>query len=321
MMESLEPRMLMAAGAIFSTNSVKRLYNEVIGAEPSGSRVIRYKNVTNKSVTIPAGGVIVSGAQANEYKIISNFTLPRGLKPGVAIKFSLVFNPPANETAGIKTGLFTVLTTRDTSKSVRLRGIATTGLGGSNEPSLQRILDLYQIPDNVGDSDPTTDALDVPPVTPNSALNIQTLQKAGAGNVTAYPIAAFVQVVNPSLDFGYYTNSNANDKTQLFTLANTDAQSVNPNATGSITFNPGATPFGLYVTYPGVPQTSYSESALNTWEPTVADRRKALFYPLKNKDGSLVPNSYVVAFEDLTASVGVDYQDGVFIIQNVKPAS
>ena len=243
--------------------------------------------------------------------------------PAASIKFSITFQPPNGETAGIKTGLLTVYTTRGQSKSVRLRGIATTGTGGSNEPSLQRILDLYQIPDNVGDADPTTDDFPDPPATPNDQLNIETLQKAGPGVVTAFPIAAFIQVVNPiSLDFGYYTGlTDSTGQHQLSTLADTDAQSVNPNPTGSITFDPGSTPFGLYVTYPGLSRTSFSQSEFNIWETNSAARTKARFYPLKNKDGTLVPNSYVVAFEDLTKAIGEDFQDGVYIIQNVEPST
>ena len=82
-MEGLESRTLLAA--VFSLNSVKRLYNEVIGGAASGSRVVRYKNVSTKSQTIPSGGVVISGANASEYKIISGYTLPRGLKPGAII--------------------------------------------------------------------------------------------------------------------------------------------------------------------------------------------------------------------------------------------
>lgn len=318
MMENLEGRTLMAA--IFSTNSVKRLYNEVIGGAQSGSRVVRYKNVSSVSQTIPAGGITISGANASDYRIISSYTLPRGLKPGASIKFSLVFDPKSGASAGIKTGLLTVQTTRGDSKSVRLRGIATTGLGGSNEPSLQRIMDLYQYPVNVGDSDAASNALDEPPVTPNSALNIQRLTKAGAGVVTAYPIAAFIQVLDPSLYFGYYNGTDGSSKHQLFTLADTDAQTVNPNATGSLTFDPGSASFGLYTTFPGLSRTVYSQSSLNTFETDSSARSKTRFFPLKNKDGSTVANSYIVAVEDLEANIGVDFQDGVFVIQNVKPA-
>ena len=313
MIERLEKRVLYAA--IFSTNSVKRLYTDPIGGDPTGSRVVRYKNVTTKSVTIPEGGVVISGAHAQHYRIISNYTLPRGLKPGASIKFSIVFDPPQGEDPGIKTGLLTVLTTTGASKSVRLRGIATTGIGGANEPSLQRVLELFQYRVAVGDSDSSTNALDIPPVTPNDELDIESLVKAGPGPVTVFPIASYIQVVNPSLRFGYYTPGNASAKTELFTLADTDAQSVNPNATGTITFDPGSTSFGLYATYPGLSRTAYTESALNTWESTIANRRKARFYPVRNKDHSIDPNSYLIAFEDLDS--GEDFNDGVFIIKNV----
>jgi len=207
---------------------------------------------------------------------------------------------------------------------VRLRGIATTGIGGSNEPSLQRILDLYQNPIHVGDSDSTTDPLDQPPLQPNDEVSVQKLQKAGPGEVEAYPIAAYVQVINPSIRFGWYPSLNSSAKNELFTLSDADAQSVNPNAVGAITFDPGAGAFGLYTTYPGLKnadnsvRTSYSEDSLNVWESTVANRRKARFYPLKNKDGTVTANAYVVAFEDL--DTGEDFQDGVYLIFNVKPA-
>lgn len=315
--ESLESRQLLAA--IFSTNSVRRLYTEPIGGDASGSRVVRYKNVTSKSLTIPAGGVVVGGGQASEFKIISNFTLPRGLKPGASIKFSIVFDPPTGETAGIKTGLLTVLTTTGASKSVRLRGIATTGIGGANEPSLQRVLDLYQMPIKVGDSDSSTNQLDEPPLTPNDELDIQRFKKAGAGVVEAYPIAAYVQVVDPAIQFGWYKSGQTNTETELFHLDSTDAQSVNPNAIGSITFDPGSSTFGLYETFPGLGHMTFSEDSLNTWEPSSADRHKVRFYPLKNKDGTTTPNAYVMAFEDLAAP-GVDYQDGIFLMFNVTPA-
>ena len=322
MIESLERRVLMAA--VFSTNSVRRLYNEPLGGDPSGSRVVRYKNVTSKSVTIPAGGVTVSGANASQFKIINAFTLPRGLRPGASIKFSIVFDPPSSTAAGIKTGLLTVLTTTGASKSVRLRGLATTGVGGTNEPSLQRIFDLYQMPLRTGDSNPGNNLLDLATgaKSPDEVV-VQKLKKAGSGLVTAYPIAAFAPQTTPSLDFGYYSAGNATAKTQLFALNATDAQSVNPNAVGSITFDPGLSAFGIYAMFPsiknsdGSQRTAFSEDSLNTWDSNTNNRHKARFYPLKSKDGTVTPNAYVVGFEDL--DVQPDFQDVVMVIMNVKP--
>ena len=51
--------------------------------------------------------------------------------------------------------------------NVNLRGLTTAGTGGNNEPSLQRILQLYQINDNVGTSDAsqTRNWFTTPPLT------------------------------------------------------------------------------------------------------------------------------------------------------------
>src|SRR5207302_5585200 len=104
----------------------------------------------------------------------------------------------------------------------------------------------------------------------------------------------------------------------------TDAQSVNPNAVGSITFDPGSSTFGLYATFPSIKnadnsqRTAFSEDALNTWDANASNRRKARFFPLKSKDGTVTPNAYVVAFEDL--DVMPDFQDALIVIMNVKAA-
>ena len=46
--------------------------------------------------------------------------------------------------------------------------------------------------------------------------------------------------------------------------------------------------------------------------------RKMRFYPLKNADGSIVPNAYVFAFEDYNKAY--DFNDVVGIILNVQAA-
>ncbi|MEO5766775.1 MAG: hypothetical protein ABIS92_00360 [Polyangia bacterium] len=97
------------------------------------------------------------------------------------------------------------------------------------------------------------------------------------------------------------------------------------------TFDPGATPFGLWVfsnqrttgnpTSAGVPSTNvgngdycYTENALNI---SAAQSHRVRVYPLKDRAGLLVPNSYLIGWEE--ASNG-DYQDFIFIMKNVSPA-
>src|SRR5207249_401972 len=118
------------------------------------------------------------------------------------------------------------------------------------------------------------------------------------------------------------------DKTELFTITGSGSatQTVNPVLNGVTTFDPGAGAFGIYALwpsmYPSVVSTpggteTYSEDRLNqTFDPN--SPRKVRFYPLKTATGEVVPNAYVMAFEEFNA--GYDNQDFVAIIRNVTPA-
>jgi hypothetical protein len=106
-----------------------------------------------------------------------------------------------------------------------------------------------------------------------------------------------------------------------------------PYKTGSTstTFDPGTAAFGIWaftnqrttggLTSAGVPAPSvgngdyiYSEDSLNI---DATHNHRVRVYPLKNRAGALVPNSFLLGWEE--ASNG-DYQDYVFILKNVSPA-
>src|SRR5205814_2462658 len=191
----------------------------------------------------------------------------------------------------------------------------------NNEPSLQRILDLFQIPDNVGDTNPADTTFPVPPSLPNDEVTMQRLMKAGDGNVTVDLLAVFDNAKTPATKFGYYFPGTNDLKTELFIVPNsTDSQSVNPQLSGITGFDPGSALFSIYGVFPAFTNREvYSEDSLNTWEPNAANRRKVRFYPLKNSDGTVVPNAYIFAFEEYT--LAYDQNDVVGIIRNVKAAA
>ena len=227
-----------------------------------------------------------------------------------------------------------VIASNDASKpsySVALRGLGTSGTGGTNEPSLQKILDLYQIPINVGDSNPNDVYLDNPPVAGNDEVTVQRLVKAGSGNVTIEPLAVFGvgSSTYTTLELGYYKPGSKDDKTKLFSVSGTTStQSVDPAVNGVTTFDPGNGAFGLYGLWPSMqtisPSTfpqgteTYSEDSLNV-AMDANSPRKFRFYKLKDSDGAIVQNAYVVAVEEFNA--GYDNQDVVFIIRNVAPSN
>src|SRR6185312_12612120 len=138
-----------------------------------------------------------------------------------------------------------------------------SGEGGVNEPSLQQILNLYNIPDKDGDTTPLEVNLDSPPATPNDEVVMQSLVKAGDGPVTITPLDTFGvgSATVPTFRFGYYTPGNKNDQTELLTVTGVDnSQSVNTVIKGTTTFDPGSSAFGLY---------TYWQNFTSTNRPTV----------------------------------------------------
>lgn len=325
----LRPQELSSPGGNpqIATNTTKRIYNDVRGGAASDPRIIKIYN--KGSSTLQITDLTFTGPDHGMFIITDDLTLPRNIAAGKSISIHVAFAGSPKKSLGIKTAQLNIISNDPVHPTtvVRLRGLSTAGEGGTNEPSLQVILDLYQIPDTVGDSNPADTAFDVPPKTPNDEVTIQRLVKADNSQaVTIEPLASFANATNPALIFGYYEAGSQQNQTDLFRVANTSAQSVNPVFNGTTVFDPGTGAFGLYSIWPtftnkttdNFTRTVYSEDSLNTWESIVANRRKVRFYPLKNSDGSVVPNAYVFAFEEFNQAY--DQQDVVGIIRNVKAA-
>jgi fibronectin type 3 domain-containing protein/regulation of enolase protein 1 (concanavalin A-like superfamily) len=280
--------------------------------------------ITNTGVaplSLPSDAFTLTGTNAGDFLLSGQPTLPATLQPGASVTLQIAFRATA---VGIRTATLVVKSNDPNTPQVNvsLRGLGTTGLGGSNEPSLQRILDLYEIPVNVGDNNPAVTAFPVPPVTPNDEVVLPRLVKAGAGPVTIETLAVMAGT-NPSISarLGYYSPGTGAQRTQLLQYTQADAQTVwVANGPSTATFDPGTAAFGLYGQFPDFNNRNvFSEDSLNTWETVTSRQRKVRFYPLKTSAGVTVPNAYVFAFEEW--EVSFDQNDIVGIIRNVMPAA
>ncbi len=290
--------------------------------DPGSEANAEHLTITNNGtgpLTLSTDAFTVTGTNASMFTVDSN-SLPRTLQPGDSFIITVSF---AATNIGIDTATLTInkaILATDPTVTVNLRGIGMAGTevaNGLNEPSLQSILDLYQIPDNVGDDDSTTTAFPEPPISPNDEVTMQQLLKAGNGDVSIQLLSVFDNIKDPATHLGYYSPGTPDDSTELFTVPKSGAQSVDPTINGNTTFDPGSSAFDLYATFPAFTnRNSYEEDALNTWD--TVNPRKMRFYPLKNSDGSVVPNAYVFAFEDYNKAY--DFNDVVGIIRNVKAA-
>lgn len=304
-----------------TTDATRLIFNDISsdrsgGSGPSATQNVRITNIGNATLTVNSASLV--GTDASQFQLVNPPAANTQLTPGSSLTVGVRFNP---QSIGPK-GAFLRITSDDPDTSqldVPLRGLGTIGAGGDKEPSLQWILDTYQIKVTVGDPDPANNALPTTPLL-GEEVSVPRFQKFGAGPVTIEPLAIFgPQSASGSVtSFGYYTSGNASSKQPLWSAANAQYQSLQPAVSGVTSFDPGTNVFGFYSIWPYFNNREvFSEDALNTWENTAANRHKVRVYPLKDANGVVIPAAYVVAMEETTS--GFDYQDVVVIVRNVKP--
>ena len=318
MFETLEGRTLFDGSSVIALSTNRLLYNEPQGGAASPSQFVTLSNTGSTSVNISSGGLTFTGPNASLFQLDASTTTPITIAPGDTAQVGVNFNPSVIGVFGAALHIVS----DDPAVSavdVTLRGLGTYGLFGSNEPSLQWILDTYQIPVKVGDSTPAESTLDFPPKIPNDEVPLQLMVKAGAGNVKVQPIAVFSNAADPAQRVGFYSlnSSNAPVRTEEYVSPAADVQTINPHVIGTSQFDPGNKSFGLYTAWPYFnKRLVYTQDSFNTWKTNTSQRHLVRFYPMKNPDGSAVPNSYVMAVEE---AENHDYQDGVYIVSNVRP--
>ncbi|MDB5303684.1 MAG: hypothetical protein JWM97_1233, partial [Phycisphaerales bacterium] len=312
------------------------------GAGSSTAQSLTITNTGTVALNFAASGAFTfandsasTTSDAGAFTITNLASLPTSLAPGASVKLNVTYT--ASRTGLQAAKLLVASNDPSGPLTVLLRGLGTSGTGGANEPSLPAILRAYGIPTitgyGVNDANMNQTFYPATPDASSQEVPMQRMTKAGDGPVTIQVLASFnaAGAANaPLVRFGYYTpgSTSSLDKNELFTLAQADAQTTNPTPLGSTSFDPGAASFGLYSIFPhftdsGHSRISYSEDALNTWDANVP--RKVRFFPLKNSDGSVVPNAYVFAFEDNNIPFGsiqpYDSNDIIAIIRNVRPAA
>jgi hypothetical protein len=301
-------------GATLGIDRSRLVFNDVQAGGTSPSQFVTIENRGDQNLTVTS--LTIGGVNPGQFQITRQPPLPVTLLPGASFEVGVAMGAT---TVGTKSALLQIASNDGTAPvtDVKLRGLGTLGTGGANEPSLQWILDTWEIPVNVGDPDPTNAAL------PTSALlgdevSAQKFRKAGSGPVSIEPLAVFgpQSTVGNVLRFGWYSAGSKNWRQELFTVPNPSFQSVHPATSGDLQFDPGGNRFGFYSMWPFFSNRQvFGEDFLNTFAGALPHHVRV--YPLKAAGGTVVADSYVVAFEETTS--GTDYQDIVFIVRNVQP--
>ena len=301
------------------------VFSDVAGDDAaSGAQTVTIENIGKRDMTV--GSITAFGTDASQFMVVG--AKPTVIRPGEAAAVSVAFKAG---TPGPKSAILRIATDAVNSPvtEVVLRGLGAAGTGGSSEPSLQWVLDTYEIAVNVGDDDPSTNVINSVPANQRAArlgdeISAQRFVRADNANpVTIEPIAVFGPTANnPVVRFGWYPSGNDSVKNEIFQVGNSpssNAQRLAPTLLpgADLTFDPGTAAFGFYSTWPFFNnRTLYSQDALNTFSGAIPHHVRV--YPLKDSAGAVVENAFVIATEEHTS--GFDYQDVVVIARNLKPA-
>ena len=216
-----------------------------------------------------------------------------------------------------------------------LYALAAKDWEGNGEPPLAQIVKTLGYDIDVGFTTLASNGNSFPI---GDEVLIDLFQKAGSGPVEVVPVARYAPEF--PVPFGWYeptsngTAPASGDLNVLGTLSekpssNSDLGNPHhqmlfpPLQGGSTTFDPvelafdpgDGTVFGFFSKSPD--NTGYTEDAINP--PTNSGSlHRVRAYPLKDRGGNPVPNSYLIGFEE---AHNHDHNDYVFIVSNVQPAA
>jgi hypothetical protein len=277
------------------------------GAGTSTQQTVTLQNSSDAPVQL--NGVTFSPGAA--FGLVSPPAFPRLLDPGASLNLSVKLLP------GQSTGVLraTLRAVGDGAVGeVKLVGLRANGLEGDNEPPLAQIVKALDYGVNVGSSSLIL-GTGAGPIGDEVAAPL--FERASAAPVTLRPVARY----SPDGPSAYGTFVLAGDvaRTQVRgTMAAGGHQTLNPplQVGSQTTFDPGSQPFGIYLAANGKypTQDTFTLDRLNSGTTRHAVRT----YPLKDSSGTVVKNSYLLAFEP---SANGDYQDAVFVLENVRPVA
>ncbi|MCK0146239.1 PKD domain-containing protein, partial [Arenibacter sp. F26102] len=273
------------------------------------TKVVTITNNGNAVLNISSASI--TGAFADQFESV----LPSGtitLNPGENQDYTVTFAPDLDgSNLGYQQASLTIESNDAVNPTfeVGLHGLKKAGFEGGQEPALQDVVDALGIGINVGW---TSLSSSTNPNPVGDEVEVELWVKASDAPINITPVGRYSPA--EELPFGWYTNDGSVTHYEVGVLAGgiANAQTLFPPvATGDSSFDPQGSVFGFYVESETFGRFNYSEDAINTG---IAHRTR--IYPVLDRTGNLIENSYLITFEDATNG---DYQDYMFIIDNVFP--
>ncbi|RDC65920.1 Ig-like domain-containing protein [Adhaeribacter pallidiroseus] len=316
----LRPKAVTTIAPIATVTPAKITENDVADGHPGKKNTITIGNSGNGNLQVTS--IALEGVDTNQFILSGipeiNATSPLIIAANTAFTFNVQFNPTAS---GIKTASIKINLENYPVQEVVLSGLGTTGKGGANEPALQAIVNAHGLNIVVGDDDPNTaiiHSINAKAAILGEEVAVPQFVNATAAPITVEPLAVFSDAATGGIAtaLGWYAGSSPTITEELFTVANDQSQTINVQATGKLVLETDNLPFGFYTRWPSLTNRQiYSKDSLNTFANAIPHHFRA--YPLKNPDGTVLLDTYLMAVEGIGEDQ--DYQDLVFIVRNVKP--
>ncbi|MGK7397227.1 MAG: hypothetical protein ACNS62_21805 [Candidatus Cyclobacteriaceae bacterium M3_2C_046] len=301
---------LLLSSQPVKTSKEKMIFTAVNG-KTSKNDFVSFYNYSGGDLVVKS--VKITGQNASFFSVVSQ--PPSVIDNGTSFSPELRFSPAAGKIGPFQATLEVKI--GDEEIEVPLHGLSLLGLEGKNEPPLADVLKVLGFKADIGW---TTLANHTRNELQGEEISSSLFKKAAnTETIQLIPVARF----SPDfpLPFGYYY---PNQKTipklnQVGELAEAGSwhqhQTLYPELKrGSTAFDPGSDAFGIYTYSPS--HIAFSQDFMNSkYYPDQATHAVRTF-PLRDSEGKLIQNAYLVAFEE--AKNG-DYQDYVFILQNVIP--
>jgi hypothetical protein len=280
-----------------------------VRGEGETTESVTAKNLLDHPVTVSSVNVL--GDAAPLFAVKSAPAFPAVIPAHGSLSVELSFRPPSDAEAGLKRAVLRFQTgaERDDGPATDLSALVLPGREADSEPTLAQIVETLGYAIDVGGKE-----LQLPAVGGADQVPAALFERARQAPVAVNPVARFS--ADGALPYGYYlagTSLKQVDTRPLGVVLAGQHQTLNPElAPDAITsFDPGSGRFGLWYGTPESP--AFSENRRNRGQ----QRSVARVFALRSRNGEQIPDAYLVAFGTAARS---DYQDGVFVLWNVKIA-
>ena len=267
-------------------------------------QTIVLKNETAAAVMLTSVKLDTAAAGTPTFELVAPPAAGTSLAAGATANVQVKFRPSG--VALFKSSVLVETSVPALKLTLGLFGLGTKGLEGENEPYLKIVLDTLGYNINVGGAGLLSTTT---PLVGDEVAAQRFKAANAAAEIELIPVARYSP--EEPIPYGYYAAA----ETEVGVISNDQYQALNPktDAGSKRSFAAPAGDFGIFTT--SKTHKTYTEDSKNAANQV---KHAVRTYPLKDRAGIAIANSYLVCFEE---AANGDYQDYVFTLSNVTPVA